>query len=110
MDDHINLQQPKASKIFGVIKTGANKTDQNLIKALQQQGYNEHEIQHKSGVHYTVVRTFMKFNDPSFVETEAPITPETQHLHDKIAALEAQISAAEEEAETPEEAEPEEEY
>lgn len=88
MEKQLNLQTYKTSKIFGIVKTGANKTDINVIRGLQQQGYNEHEIQSSSGVSYVVVRTFMKLNDPKFEITELPPTPETQHLHDRIAELE----------------------
>lgn len=95
VDEHLNLQKPKSSKIFGVLKTGANNSDQVLIKALQQNGYNEHEIQSESGVHYSVVRSFMAHNDEDFEETDAPITPETAHLHDRIAELEEKLAETE---------------
>ncbi len=87
--DHINLQEPKSNKIYGVIKMGANNSDRVLIKALQTEGYNEHEIQSKAGVHHVVIRTFMKVNDANFEETEADPTPDTKHLYDRIAELEA---------------------
>jgi len=88
MSEHLNLQPVKTSKIFGVLKMGANNTDKQVIRQLQLQGYNEHEIQHQAGVHYLCVRSFMQLNDPNYKETQAPITPETQHLHDRIAELE----------------------
>ena len=94
-EEHLNLQEPKTSKIFGVTKMGANSTDVGVIKKFQQMGYNEHEIQRKSGVHFTVVRTFMVDNDPGFIPSEAPVTAETQHLHDRIAELEAKIAGDE---------------
>jgi len=95
-EEHLNLQKPKSSKIYGVIKMGANNTDQVLIKSLQSQGYNEHEIQSESGVHHSIVRTFMALNDPDFKPTDAPVTAETKHLHDKIAELEAKVEEYEE--------------
>lgn len=94
-NDHLNLQA-KTNKIYGVIKQGANKSDQNVIKALQKQGYDEHEIQSESGVHFQVVRTFMKHNNPDFEETQAAATPDTQHLHDRIAELEGIVKQSDE--------------
>lgn len=101
-ENQLNLQKPKTSKIFGVIKMGANNTDQNVIKRLQLMGYNEFEIQSEAGVHFTVVRSFMKhfseqkgYTGPEFVESNAPVTAETQHLHDKIAELEAKLNGEE---------------
>lgn len=88
-EKHINLQKPKSNKIYGQIKMGANNSDKVLIKALQKEGYNEHEIQSEAGVHYTVIRAFMKDNNSDFEETEAAPTVDTKHLHDRIAELEA---------------------
>ena len=95
-EEHINLQKPKTNKIYGVVKMGANNSDKQAIKSLQKDGYNEHEIQSMAGVHYTVVRTFMKFNDPKFEEVEAAPTADTQHLHDRIDELEAAVKASDE--------------
>lgn len=92
MTDHINLQKQKSSKIYACIKMGANRTDQNFIKQLQKQGLNEHEIQSESGIHYTVVQGFMSFFDEKFKPTDAPITPETKALHERIAELESKES------------------
>lgn len=94
MEDHINLQNPKTSKIFGVIKTGANRTDQNVIKAMQGQGYNEHEIQRETGVNHVVIRSFMKKNNEDFMPTDAPITEENRHYIERIADLENKLVAA----------------
>ncbi len=96
MSEHVNLQPKKSSKIFGVIKTGANNTDKVLIRDLAAQGYNEHEIQQRSGVHFKVIRSFMAQQLPEFKATEAPPTADTQHLHDRIAELEAKNSRADE--------------
>ncbi len=95
-DNHINLQAPKTNKIYGVIKQGANKSDQNVIRALQKQGYNEHEIQSEAGVHFSVVRTFMLHNNPDFEISEASPNPDTQHLHDRIAELEGIVKDSDE--------------
>lgn len=89
-DEHMNLQA-KSNKIFGVVKQGANRTDVNAIRKLQIQGMNEHEIQSDTGVCFSTVRSFMGLNDPDFVETEVSPTPDTQHLHDRIAELESQV-------------------
>lgn len=86
--EHLNLQPVKTSKIFGVLKMGANNTDQKVIRMMQLQGYDEFEIQSRAGVHYLTVRSFMQAYNPNFVETPVPPTPETQHLHDRIAELE----------------------
>ncbi len=101
-ENQLNLQKRKTSKIFGITKMGANQTDQNVIKRMQLQGYNEFEIQSEAGVHFSVVRSFMAhfakqpgYTGPDYVETNAPITPETQHLHDKIAELEAKLGGSE---------------
>ncbi len=99
MSDYINQQLPGSTKIFGVMKEGANRNDQNAIKKYQQAGYNEHEISRELGVSFTVVRSFMSSNDKTFEETEAPVTAETKHLHDRIAELEAKISGEEVEGE-----------
>lgn len=88
-DEHHNLQPVKTGKIYGVVKQGASKRDITLIKQLQKQGHNEHEIQRIIGVHFSVIRSFMKFNNPDFEEAEAAPTPDTQHLHDRIKELEA---------------------
>jgi len=105
--EHVNLQKPKTSKIFGVVKMGANNTDQIVIKTLQQQGYDEHEIQREAGIHFSVVRSFMKHYDPEFKPSDKPRTPETAHLHDRIAELEAQL---EPKSESDKKEDPKEEY
>jgi len=92
MAEHMNQMPAKTGKIYGFIKMGANTTDKRAIAQLQKQGYNEHEIQDATGVHYSVVRSFMKANDPDFEPTEAPVTPDTKHLHDRIAELEAKLA------------------
>lgn len=94
-EEYLNLQKPKSSKIFGILKMGANNTDQVLIKVLQKQGYNEHEIQSEAGVHFSVVRSFMKHYDPSFEPCDPLPTADTQHLHDKIAEQQAVIDKME---------------
>jgi len=89
MTKHINIQKQKSSKIYACVKQGANRTDQNFIKSLQAQGFDEYEIQAESGVHYAVVQKFMASFDSNFEPKDAPVTPETQALHDKIKKLEA---------------------
>lgn len=92
MDEHLNLQKPRTSKIYGMIKMGANKSDIIAIKALQKMGLDEHQIQVEAGVHHTVVRSFMKDNDPDFKTSDAPPTADTQHLHDRINVLEKALA------------------
>ena len=97
MSDHINQQIPGSTKVFGVMKEGANRTDQNAIRAYQKAGYNEHEIARELGICFSVVRSFMRHFDKEFKETEAPVTTETKHLHDRIAELEARVAENNEE-------------
>ncbi len=108
MEKPFNLQ--KTSKIYGVVKQGANRNDANLILAYQKMGYDEHYIQQEIGVHYRVIRSLMAKNAqddekngnknvPVFETKEPQPTADTQHLYDRIAELEKANAAKEPAAE-----------